>query len=382
MGYKPRIAILENSRHTTGAFRCALQEAVLMRDAADFLFVVPTGSTVRDEIVVAGFPVHELPMKEIRKQAGALVRYGPRLLRNTVRLHGLLNRLGVDLLHVNDYYNLLGAAVKFAGWKGRVITSVRLLPASSPAPLRKLWLFAAYRWSEAVIAPSKAVLNQLPAHPKNKLLYDAAAFDERAPVSRTAESQDELRLLYLANYIPGKGHNYALEAFASAASSHPGLCLTMAGGDMGLEKNKAYKAALVEQATALGIADAVAFLDYQSDTAALMLTHDVFLNFSESESFSMTCAEASFYGLPIIASRCGGPEEIVEDGVTGLLVPNRDVKAMKAALNQIQALGPARIEMGKAGSARVRNLFGPEAFVRNLSALLNGALPVSRSFAP
>ena len=55
------------------------------------------------------------------------------------------------------------------------------------------------------------------------------------------------------------------------------------------------------------------------------------LNFSESESFSMTCLESLYYGTPLIATDSGGPAELFKHGESGHLVPNRDVQAMAKA---------------------------------------------------
>lgn len=54
----------------------------------------------------------------------------------------------------------------------------------------------------------------------------------------------------------------------------------------------------------------------------------MFLNFSHAESFSRVCAEAAFCCRPIIATRSGGPEEVVADQVTGFLVDVGDIDAM------------------------------------------------------
>ncbi|MFM8744584.1 MAG: glycosyltransferase, partial [Cytophagales bacterium] len=82
----------------------------------------------------------------------------------------------------------------------------------------------------------------------------------------------------------------------------------------------------------LGLDKVVMFEEATDDIEAVMKKADVVLMFSESESFSMVCYEALFYGKPLIASDCGGPRELVENNVSGLLVTNRDTHAMANAM--------------------------------------------------
>ena len=84
------------------------------------------------------------------------------------------------------------------------------------------------------------------------------------------------------------------------------------------------------------------------------------LNCSESESFSITCLDGSAAGLPVIATKCGGPEEIVVDGKTGFLVPVGDSKAVAERIAWLIDRPEKAAAMGLAGRARVAERFSPE----------------------
>ena len=86
------------------------------------------------------------------------------------------------------------------------------------------------------------------------------------------------------------------------------------------------------------------------------------LNFSNSESFSLTCLEASAHGLAVIATRCGGPEEIIEDGVTGFLVPVGDIEAMAARMADVLCNPEMAAAMGEAGRQMVGQRFSIAQF--------------------
>ncbi|MDP3325452.1 MAG: glycosyltransferase family 4 protein [Hydrogenophaga sp.] len=147
--------------------------------------------------------------------------------------------------------------------------------------------------------------------------------------------------------------------------------LRFVGGDMDLEKNRVLKASLKLAAVQMGLGDVVTFDGYSNDVELDIKRADIVLNFSESESFSHTCLEACAFGRPIIATRCGGPEEIIEEGVTGLLVPVADVEAMTMAIVALAGDALLRQRMGEAGRRLVRERFSSQAFVAGFERLTN-----------
>lgn len=361
MTTRPTVLLIDNSISFTGALKCALQQARLLSPEYRYIFLLPKGSAAIPAVQEQGFAVHTLPMLEIRRHPATLLRYGPRLLRNLARLKKLVKRERVDIVVMNDFYNLLGAGLKLSGTPVKLITHVRFLPAVMPAPLRRLWTSAALRYADAVVAVSEAVKEQLPAHSKVRRVYDALEMEEQHPAASPA-APGETELLCLGNFIPGKGQDHALAAFTEAYKKNPSLRLRFAGGDMGLQKNRDFRAALESEAKAAGLEAVVWFEPFQKNTERLYREAAIALNFSEAESFSMTCAEAAYYGTPQIATRCGGPEEIIRHGVTGLLVPNRDRAAMTEAILQLAADRRLQQRFSEAGRQFVRERFSAAAF--------------------
>lgn len=360
---RTRLLMIENSLHTTGAFVSAMAMVEVLRTDHDIEFLLPSASTLHQVVEAAGIVCHRLPMSELGRSWPRLLRYMPMLLLNTMRLRGLLARRKVDVLVINDYYNLLGSMVKGTGWRGKLLTYVRLMPLNQHRLLNQMWSALAVRCSNTVVAVSKAVAQQLPASDKVQVLYNPNNFNERHPTMLGEPSDGVVRCLYLANYISGKGHLYGLQAFASAYAQNPALRLRFVGGDMGLEKNRALKASLERFAVEMGLGDVVTCDGYSNDVELDIKQADIVLNFSESESFSHTCMEACAYGRPIIATRCGGPEEIVHDGVSGLLVDVKDVQAMGSALLRLSKDQTLRDSMGQAGRRIVHERFTERRFV-------------------
>jgi glycosyltransferase involved in cell wall biosynthesis len=78
---------------------------------------------------------------------------------------------------------------------------------------------------------------------------------------------------------------------------------------------------------------------------------------SHREGFGVACAEAMASARPVVASAVGGLLDLVADGETGLLVPPRDVPALRGALERLLADGELRRRLGEAGRERVRERF-------------------------
>jgi glycosyltransferase involved in cell wall biosynthesis len=126
---------------------------------------------------------------------------------------------------------------------------------------------------------------------------------------------------------------------------------------MGLEKNRKYRNDLIEMAKSLDIVELIEWSDFVEDVEFEYKAADVVLNFSESESFSITCLEAQFFGRPLVATDCGGPAEIIENHVTGILVPNRGVDEMSEAMRMLAQDEKLRSRLAEAARNIVREKF-------------------------
>jgi glycosyltransferase involved in cell wall biosynthesis len=99
---------------------------------------------------------------------------------------------------------------------------------------------------------------------------------------------------------------------------------------------------------------------------------------SHREGFNVVCAEAMAYGRPVVAGAVGGLLDLVVDEETGLLVPPRDVSALRAALERLRADEELRTRLGAAGRERARTLFGWGRVTDETLAAYDEALMQSR----
>lgn len=137
---------------------------------------------------------------------------------------------------------------------------------------------------------------------------------------------------------------------------------------------------LREECDRLGL-DNVRLLGHREDVPVVLAALDLFVLSSISEGLSNTILEAMATGLPVVATRVGGAEEIVVHGRTGLLVPPSDPEALAAALTWMAAAPAERAEMGRRGRERAVCEFRLERMVREYEELYTALACRSRHVA-
>jgi len=355
MSSKPRILIIDNSTFVTGALRSIVALANDLKTDFEFCFLMPQNSRGRYLIEEEGFTnIFEMPMKEISKRPGSLFLYFPLLLANSIRLIKLVKKLNIDMIHNNDLYNLLPVVAKIFGLRVPYISHIRFLPDRFPKPLFSFWVRSHLAFSSRIISVSNYLLKKLPAHSKITCIWDQLPTEKGYPL---VDKPSGYRLLYLSNFIRGKGQEHALMAFEKVHRKFPEWRIRFVGSDMGLSKNRVFKRELEQFCFDRNIASKVEWQTFSEHPESEFKAADVVLNFSESESFSRTCMEALFYGRPIVATDSGGPAEIIDHGITGYLVVKNDINAMAEAMEKLMSSPGLRENFGKEGMIRVRQKF-------------------------
>jgi glycosyltransferase involved in cell wall biosynthesis len=133
-----------------------------------------------------------------------------------------------------------------------------------------------------------------------------------------------------------------------------------------------------ELLTGAGLGARLRLLGYRDDVAAVLAASDIFVLPSYFEALPMSVIEAMLSGLPVVASDIEGPREQVVPGVTGLLVPPRQVAPLVWALTKLAADPALRAAMGAAGRARAVESFDEARVVdRTLDLLGLGVYPAA-----
>jgi glycosyltransferase involved in cell wall biosynthesis len=164
-----------------------------------------------------------------------------------------------------------------------------------------------------------------------------------------------------------KGQHIAIDALAQL----PADCqLWIVGGPLFGEHD--FEAQLHAQVERHGLVPRVRFLGFRHDVPALMKAADVVVHASTlPEPFGRVLVEGMLAGRPVIATAAGGVAEIITDGETGRLVPCADAGAMARAVSALRADPAHAAAIAAAGNQRARDVFGVDAMVRGVRAVLD-----------
>jgi len=158
-----------------------------------------------------------------------------------------------------------------------------------------------------------------------------------------------------------KGYPYLLTAFAQVVSKFPCRLVILGEG-----KERDSLAKLVRR---LGIERQVDFLGFQKNPFKYLAHSDIFVLSSLWEGFALVILEAMTCGIPVISTRCpSGPDEIITDGVNGLLVPVADEKALAEAMLRLLEDKELSAKLAQAGRKRVED-FAVERFLKEYKTL-------------
>jgi len=167
-------------------------------------------------------------------------------------------------------------------------------------------------------------------------------------------------VLYVGRFHAAKNLPLWVEAARRVAAEVPGARFVLAGD--GPEAGE-----LRAQAAAGGIGDRVAFpgmVGYER-LPALFAAADLFMLSSSNEGYGRVVVEAGLAGLPVVATDCPGPRDLLAEG-GGVLVPRGDAEALAAAVVGLLRDEPARRAIGEAGRARMNATFGAAALIERL----------------
>ena len=184
---------------------------------------------------------------------------------------------------------------------------------------------------------------------------DLARFDPNAyPGARErvrAElglTDDQVVVGLVGRLVREKGYREVFEAARHLTREHPHVVFVVVG-PTDLDKVDAITQAEIDRAEREA---GVRFLGPRDDVAELYLAMDLYVLASYREGFPRSAMEAAAMGLPIVATDIRGCRQVVDDGVTGLLVPASDADALRDTIASLVADAPARGRF--AAAARVK----------------------------
>lgn len=174
-------------------------------------------------------------------------------------------------------------------------------------------------------------------------------------------------VLMVGRLAPQKRPQLAVRALAMARKHRPGIRLVVAGGGELHDDVQTL-------ATQLGVGEATHLLGDRDDVPDLLGRAACVLITSEYEGCSLAVLEAMAAGVPVVAARFGGIDELVEDGVTGL-VCDESAQSLAAGLVFLCGDGAMASEMGEQARRRARDLHSRQRMVAGVVAVYQSCSP-------
>jgi glycosyltransferase involved in cell wall biosynthesis len=283
----------------------------------------------------------------------------PKVLRAVSGLSGLIKKEKIDLIHAHT--RVSQAAANFTSHR----TGIPYVSTCHGYFKTRLSRRLFDTWGARVIAISGAVKTHLEKdfginEKRIELIYNGVDIDRFSlnySAKETANAKIALGLREspvigtMGRLSPVKGQRYLIEAMRYVISKHKeAQCLVIGSGrEENMLKNLAKKAGLEDSIKFAGAAYA--------DIPLYLSCIDIFILPSITEGFGLVLLEAMSAGKPCIGSDTGGINEIIKDGISGLLVPVGDAEAIGGAISRLLDDKILSYEMGRNGKEIVKEKF-------------------------
>ncbi len=383
-----RILFVNHTGAASGAESALLRLVRTLRSEHTVAVACPDGPLARtvEEADLHRFPVPafeaSLRLHPVHTPE-ALAHLGP----GAVLVGRAARRFGADLVHANTpRAGLMTAVVARAGGPRLVVRAHEALP---PSRVGRAVRFVLAHSASAVVTVSRDVALRFNAGLRRPLAtpvynsFDRELFDpqrvEPAPVrSELGLSPDAVLLGQVAQITPWKGQDTAIRALADlrrgGLDAHLLLVGEIAFAGSGVRyDNHGFLRSLHTLVAGLGVGDAVHFLGRRPDVPGLLRALDFSLLPSWDEPFANVMLETMAMRTPLLVSDVGGGPELVEDGVSGRLLPPKRPERWAEAVRELLADPGARQVMGeRAREATVR--FRDDVHARDMVAVYERVL--------
>lgn len=388
VGRKLRVVYLDHVAQPSGGELALLRLLRVLTDVEAHVILAEEGDLV-DRLLQAGISVEVLAMhgrtRELRKDRVRPGRLPLRAMSDTViyalRLAWRLRRLRPDVVHTNSLKSgVYGSiAARLAGvpvvWHLRDRLDTDYLPRFGVFLVRAL----TRHFADVVISNSRATRSTLSRRERSVVVPSLPSVI--APASsgpRTSDRDGPLVVGIVGRLAPWKGQDVFLRAFARAFPEGRQRAVIVGGALFG-EAEIAYGEGLRGLAEDLGIASRVEFRGHREDVAEELRSLDILVHASTTaEPFGQVVIEGMSAQLPVVATRGGGPAEIITDGVDGILYPPGDITALAHVLTRLQADPELRATLGRAGAQQAQN-YSPTAIAQQITNVYESLPRISRS---
>lgn len=307
---------------------------------------------------------------------GAL-SYLPKFVASVAGLMRLMRGEAVDLVYSNTLA-VVTPSIAASIVRVRHLWHVHEI-INGKGPVASVYRLLAARFADTVICNSQATCDAISLR-QSKLLRKTCVVRNGIPMgpwsdvvsSAASTARAEAVVLGLVGRVNGaKGHAEALYALHKLCERMPELDIRMlfVGGVAPTNPDELQK--IAELIRSLSLQGRVVMHAYTDDIDTVWSSIDIALVPSTiPESFGLVAVEAMAHGKPVIASDLGGLREVVEDNVTGVLVPVGDVELLADAMGSLATDNTRRRMLGEAGRLRAEAGFDVTRMIREISDVI------------
>lgn len=316
-------------------------------------------------------------------------------ISHVIKVSQFARRQQIQIIHTNSLKSDIigGLAARIAGipliWHVRDRIEVDYLPKQ----VVKIFRFLCRVMPDFVIANSTATLDTLHLREKrdgkaiasgidlapvgNNVVHDGCEVDESSLDHRDGfRSADEIHIGLIGRISPWKGQHIFIESGALLRPLYPNARFHIIGAPLFAERD--YEQELHAMCDRMKVSDIVHFAGFVKDVPARIAQLDIVVHASTTgEPFGQVIIEGMAQQKPVVATNGGGVPEIVQNGVTGLLVPMGDAPAIAKAIEYLLANPQAAREMGMRGRRHVLDNFTIQITARKVEAVYEQLLGIA-----
>jgi glycosyltransferase involved in cell wall biosynthesis len=343
---------------------------------------MPTGM-LSPELERLGVEYHFVTLGILRRKYLTASRIFPliiEMLSGIAQVRSIVRRRNVALVYVNTFVTVSGA-IGASLAQVPVLWHIREI-LTMPRVMRWGLTRTLNLCADRVVCISKAVRDSLLDEAPNLaskcvVVYNAVS----APIATGADKKVGIREeLGLPESVPlvgmvgrishWKGQEILVEAAAQVLETHPSVHFVAVGSYFADESH--YLEKLRSQIESLGLAERFHLGDYRSNVTEVYRALDIFvLPSRKPEPFGRVTVEAMMQSRPVIATNHGGTCEIIEDGVTGMLVPPADPAALAEKIELLLTDSALRERLGQNAAVYAQENFSLLRYQRQLQEVID-----------
>lgn len=380
MNQKTKILYVSHSAEVIGGAEQCLFFLLKNMDRNKFIpmVVLPYEGPLKEKLEKIGIKTEVSPVGWWTYRGNEFCAPGD-LKERAGKIATLIEKVGIDIVHTNTSVITEGAiAAKMTGRPH--VWHLHEFIEGHPSLKPILPLYFTYRsidlLSDSIIVVSQALKKGVSKYiDQGRLCVIYNGIDAAEKISKEESFRADIGvhegailICTIGPVVKEKGHMNFIEMASKVLNAKPDVQFISIGDKIDSE----LWSAIENKIEGYGLKDNIKFLDFRTDIWRILNEIDIYVVSSEMESFGLAAIEAMASGKPVVATRCGGPEEIVVDGQTGFLVPSNDPVSLAEKILTLADDPEKRKAMGLKGKERFGELFTGDRFARTFEDIYSG----------